>query len=464
MKFSPEELQHVPIVRAAAEGQCVAKTDKGVIFVKYAAPGDVADIRIYKKEKKSLFASIVKLHEKSSHRTEPACEHFGLCGGCKWQHVAYHHQLEYKAQQVIDNFERLGKFDFPKPQEILGCEEIFNYRNKMEFGFSSERFLSETELSENPELKEPGLGFHIPGRFDKILDLNFCHLQKEPSNSIRLACKKIANDLEIPFYNLKTHEGILRQLMIRTTETGDLMVLLSVAAVTNDVESLLHQLKTQFPEITSLLYVVNTKLNETIYDLEVSVFDGKPSIREQLGSLTFTIRPKSFFQTNTKQALRLYQTVKEFAAIEPQQLVYDLYTGTGSIALFVADNAKRVVGVESVAQAIDDAKENAAINGIGNTRFFVGDMKDMLTDAFIAENGMPDVIITDPPRAGMHEKVTEKLLELRAKTIVYVSCNPATQARDLSILCQVYKVTQVQAVDMFPHTHHVENVVKLELR
>jgi len=407
-----------------------------------------------------------KIIKASSKRVDPVCEHFGTCGGCKWQEMGYEHQLFYKQQEVTNNLVRIGKIELPEVTPILGSQKQYYYRNKMEFSFSDSRWLSLDEIKSDAEIVDRNaLGFHIPGMWDKILDLNNCHLQAEPSNSIRLAVKEFAIENKLPFFNTRNQEGLLRTLMLRTTSTGETMVLIQFFK--EDVEKrelLLNFLKASFPEITSLQYVINKKGNDTIYDQEVICFNGRDYIEEEMEGLRFRINAKSFYQTNSEQAYELYKITRDFAKLSGEELVYDLYTGTGTIAQFVSKKAKKVIGVESVPEAIEDAKLNAQNNQINNVEFHVGDMKKVFTAGFVTQHGIPDVIITDPPRDGMHKDVVAQLLSIKAKKIVYVSCNSATQARDLALLDSLYKVTKTQAVDMFPQTHHVENVVLLELK
>lgn len=459
MKKQPLIIENVIIGEMAAEGKCVARHHDKVIFVDYAAPEDVADLRIIKNKKSFAQAVPVKFHHYSRHREQPFCEHFGVCGGCKWQHINYQTQLKYKAKQVKDNLERIGKIPLPEINPILASANQTYYRNKLEFTFSDKRWLLAEEM-DNPGSPE-ALGFHIPGRFDKIIDVKHCHLQPDPSNQIRIEIKKYALENNLSFFNIMKQEGFLRNLIIRTSANGDLMVILQVFHQDDALRGLLDHLVKKFPQITSLYYVINPKGNETFHDLELVNYSGKPYITEVMEDLTFRVGPKSFFQTNSAQALELYKLVREFAGLTGKEIVYDLYTGTGTIANFVARQASKVVGLEYVPMAIEDAKVNSSINGISNTAFFAGDIKDLLTEDFLKINGRPDVLITDPPRAGMHTNVTEMILKAAPEKIVYVSCNPATQARDLALLDQKYKVTAVQPVDMFPHTHHVENVVLL---
>jgi 23S rRNA (uracil1939-C5)-methyltransferase len=455
--------EKVTIGEMAAEGKCVARVNDKVIFTEFLAPGDVADIRIYKTKKKFAFAKAEHIHEYSTTRTTPVCEHFGTCGGCKWQHITYENQAHYKEKQVKDNLERIGKINVEEYLPIVQAKTVYNYRNKLEFSFSDKRWLTNEEIGTESTLDTMnGLGFHVPERFDKVLDIKKCHLQEEPSNAIRLEIRKFALEHQIPFYNLREHLGVLRNLIIRNTSLEELMVILQVRELTGKVQALLEHLKITFPEITSLQYVVNTKSNDTFHDLDIHLFHGKPFITEQMENLQFRISPKSFYQTNSAQAYELYKVTREFAGLTGNENVYDLYTGTGTIANFVAAKAKKVTGIEYVPMAIEDAKINSSINNIHNTSFYAGDVKDLLTDSFLEKEGLPDVIITDPPRAGMHEHVIQKILELAPKRIVYVSCNPATQARDLALMNEKYAVKKVRPVDMFPQTHHVENVALLE--
>lgn len=447
----------------------MAKVNELVIFVPYVVPGDVVDLQVKRKKNHYAEAVAVKFHEKSPLRTEPFCSHFGVCGGCKWQCLSYEEQLKYKQKQVFDNLTRIGKVELPEFRPILGSEKTRFYRNKLEFTFSNKRWLTEEEVKQDVKYDQMNaVGFHIPGAFDKVLAIDKCWLQDDISNQIRNAVRDYAYAHDFPFFDLRTQEGLLRNIMIRTSSTGELMVVLQ-CKVTDDegrrkMEEILQFMADSFPQITSLMYVINNKCNDTIGDLDVEVFKGNDHIFEEMEGLRFKVGPKSFYQTNSEQAYNLYKVAREFAGLTGNELVYDLYTGTGTIANFVARQARKVVGIEYVPEAIEDAKVNSALNGIDNTLFYAGDMKDILTNDFIAEHGRPDVIITDPPRAGMHNDVIDVILAAEPKRIVYVSCNPATQARDLQLLDGKYKVTAVQPVDMFPHTHHVENVVQLERR
>lgn len=462
-------LEKVTITDVAAEGKAVAKVNELVIFVPYVVPGDVVDLQVKRKKNHYAEAVAVKFHEKSPLRTEPFCSHFGVCGGCKWQCLSYEEQLKYKQKQVFDNLTRIGKVELPEFRPILGSEKTRFYRNKLEFTFSNKRWLTEEEVKQDVKYDQMNaVGFHIPGAFDKVLAIDKCWLQDDISNQIRNAVRDYAYAHNFPFFNLRTQEGLLRNIMIRTSSTGELMVVLQ-CKVTDDegrrkMEEILQFMADSFPQITSLMYVINNKCNDTIGDLDVEVFKGNDHIFEEMEGLRFKVGLKSFYQTNSEQAYNLYKVAREFAGLTGNELVYDLYTGTGTIANFVARQARKVVGIEYVPEAIEDAKVNSDLNGIDNTLFYAGDMKDILTNDFIAEHGRPDVIITDPPRAGMHNDVIDVILAAEPKRIVYVSCNPATQARDLQLLDGKYKVTAVQPVDMFPHTHHVENVVQLERR
>lgn len=462
-------LEKVTITDVAAEGKAVAKVNELVIFVPYVVPGDIVDLQVKRKKNHYAEAVAVKFHEKSPLRTEPFCSHFGVCGGCKWQCLSYEEQLKYKQKQVFDNLTRIGKVELPEFRPILGSEKTRFYRNKLEFTFSNKRWLTEEEVKQDVKYDQMNaVGFHIPGAFDKVLAIDKCWLQDDISNQIRNAVRDYAYAYNFPFFDLRTQEGLLRNIMIRTSSTGELMVVLQ-CKVTDDegrrkMEEILQFMADSFPQITSLMYVINNKCNDTIGDLDVEVFKGNDHIFEEMEGLRFKVRPKSFYQTNSEQAYNLYKVAREFAGLTGNELVYDLYTGTGTIANFVARQARKVVGIEYVPEAIEDAKVNSDLNGIDNTLFYAGDMKDILTNDFIAEHGRPDVIITDPPRAGMHNDVIDVILAAEPKRIVYVSCNPATQARDLQLLDGKYKVTAVQPVDMFPHTHHVENVVQLERR
>lgn len=462
-------LEKITIIDVAAEGKALAKVNDLVVFVPYVVPGDVVDLQVKRKKNHYAEAVAVKFHEYSPVRAVPFCQHYGICGGCKWQCLPYTEQIKYKQKQVMDNLTRIGKIELPEISPIIGSEKTEFYRNKLEFTFSNKRWLTEEEVKEDVKYDQMNaVGFHIPGAFDKVLAIEKCWLQDDISNQIRNAIRDYAYEHNYSFFNLRSQEGMLRNLMIRTSSTGELMVLLQCKIVEESEMDLMKQLLAfvaeRFPQITSLLYVVNNKCNDTINDLEVMVFKGNDHIFEEMEGLRFKIGAKSFYQTNSGQAYNLYKVARNFAGLTGKELVYDLYTGTGTIANFVSRQAKKVIGIEYVPEAIEDAKVNSAINGIDNTLFYAGDMKDILTQEFINQHGRPDVIITDPPRAGMHNDVINTILFAEPQRIVYVSCNPATQARDLSLLDAKYKVMAVQPVDMFPHTHHVENVVLLEKR
>ena len=462
-------LEKITITDVAAEGKALAKVNDLVVFVPYVVPGDVVDLQVKRKKNHYAEAVAVKFHEYSPVRAVPFCQHYGVCGGCKWQCLPYAEQIKYKQKQVADNLTRIGKIELPEISPILGSEKTEFYRNKLEFTFSNKRWLTEEEVKEDVKYDQMNaVGFHIPGAFDKVLAIEKCWLQDDISNQIRNAIRDYAYEHNYSFFNLRSQEGMLRNLMIRTSSTGELMVLLQCKIVEKGeldlMKCLLDFVAERFPQITSLLYVVNNKCNDTINDLDVMVFKGNDHIFEEMEGLRFKIGAKSFYQTNSGQAYNLYKVARNFAGLTGNELVYDLYTGTGTIANFVSRQAKKVIGIEYVPEAIEDAKVNSAINGIDNTLFYAGDMKDILTQEFITQHGRPDVIITDPPRAGMHDDVINTILFAEPQRIVYVSCNPATQARDLSLLDVKYKVMAVQPVDMFPHTHHVENVVLLEKR
>ena len=457
-------LQNVEILDAGAEGKAVARVEGVVVFTTNVIPGDVVDIQVTKKREKYMEGKVVAIQKPSPDRVEAFCEHFDLCGGCKWQYLPYEKQLFYKQKQVVDQLTRIGKVHIPKLFPIKGSERTTYYRNKLEFTFSNRRWLSEDEIHSGKEINDQDvLGFHIPGMFDKVMNIKKCWLQPDPSNEIRNAVRKYALEHHLSFFDLRNKTGLLRIITIRTNEKGEVMVI--VVFYQDDKvarEGLLNFIGDSFPQITSLLYVINEKGNDTITDQEVIVFRGKDHLVEEMEGLKFIIGAKSFYQTNSTQAYELYKITRELAGLTGNETVYDLYTGTGTIANFVAKNAKKVIGIEYVPEAITDAKINSQNNGISNTIFFAGDMKDILTNDFIGENGHPDVIITDPPRAGMDERVIQVILNASPERIVYVSCNPATQARDLLLMQDQYTVKEVHPVDMFPHTHHVENVVLLE--
>ena len=472
----------IEITGVAAEGKALVRIDDIVCFVPNCVPGDIVDLQITKKKHSFMEGRVVRVVKPSPVRCEARCKHYGICGGCKWQILPYEEQLKYKQQQIVDNLTRIGKIELPEISPILGSKHIYEYRNKLEFTFADRKWRTIEELEQlkikNEELKiEPGLGFHIPGAFDKVLDIEECHLMDDINNRIRNGVRTYALEHGLTFYNEHTHQGLLRTLMIRNNHKGEVMVVVAFGEKLADwrleIGDLLEWMHTEFPEIVALLYVENLKFNDTIGDLDVKVYAGQDHIIEQMENLQFKVGPKSFYQTNTEQAYELYKVAREFAfeglgvtgdGLQDKPLVYDLYTGTGTIANFVARQAREVIGIEYVPEAIEDAKVNSKINEIENTKFFAGDMKDILNDAFVAKYGRPDVIITDPPRAGMHEDVVDVILKAEPKRIVYVSCNPATQARDLQLLDKKYRVTKVQPVDMFPHTQHVENVVQLALR
>lgn len=459
--------ENLEVIDAAAKGKAIAKAPDGrVVFLGNAVPGDVADVEIFKKKKGFYEGNAIRFSHLSDKRATPVCPHFGVCGGCKWQDLQYEHQLAYKQREVEENLKRIGKVALPSTMPILGSEKQYFYRNKMEFSFSDNKWLTYDQIRSGVEIENKNaLGFHIPGMWDKILDLEVCFLQQDPSNGIRDFVKQKAQELEMPFFNLREQSGLLRTLMIRTSSTGEVMVLIQFFYEDTPLrEALMGALRDAFPEITSLLYVINPKANDTIYDLDVEVFHGREYILEAMEGLQFKVNAKSFYQTNSEQAYELYKVARNFAGLTGDEVVFDLYTGTGTIAQFVAKDARKVIGVEAVPEAIDAAKDNAMNNGIDNVEFYVGDMRKVFNDDFIATHGNPDVVITDPPRDGMHPDVVQQLLQLEAPKIVYVSCNSATQARDLAILDEKYVVTKVQPVDMFPQTHHVENVVLLEKR
>lgn len=459
------EFEDLQVIDAGAKGKAVAKAPDGrVVFIDNAVPGDVVNVQTYQKRKGFYHARVTEVVSYSDKRSTPACEHFGTCGGCKWQNMQYESQLFYKEKEVLNNLVRIGKVELPEVvSPIVGSEEQYFYRNKMEFSFSNNKWLTREQIDSGEEIENKNaLGFNIPGMWDKILDLNKCHLQGGPSNAIRDFVKAKALELEMPFFDVRKKEGLLRNLMIRTSSTEDVMVLIQFHHEDENNEVLLNAIQKEFPSITSLLYVINDKGNDTIYDLDVHVHYGEDHIMEEMEGLKFKVNAKSFYQTNSKQAYVLYKIVRDFAALKGDEIVYDLYTGTGTIAQFVAKDAKKVIGVEAVPDAIIAAEENAKRNNIDNTTFLVGDMRKVFDDNFASTYGIPDLIITDPPREGMHPDVVKQLINISAPRIVYVSCNSATQARDIEMLKEHYKLTKVQPVDMFPQTHHVENVVLLE--
>lgn len=457
-------LENVRIESVAAEGKALAKVDGAVLFVPFAVPGDIVDVKVTKKKKNYMEGYILRLVTPSEHRIEPFCSHFGICGGCKWQPLPYPMQLQAKQQQVYDQLVRIGHLDVPEISPIVPSDETVYYRNKLEFTFSDRRWIYQDE---DPDGLSPaqrcGLGFHVGRFFDKVLDIKHCYLQKDPSNQIRLFIKEYAVSHGLPFFNIREHTGFLRNMFIRSTEAGDIMLI--ICFYHEDAEArtaLLDAVSEAFPQISSLYYVINGKVNDSVADQECILYKGDEAIYEHMEGLRFKIGPKSFYQTNTRQAFKLYSVAREFAGLTGEETVYDLYTGTGTIAQFVSSKARKVIGIEYVPEAICDARENALANGITNCEFFAGDMKDILTDSFVSQHGRPDVVILDPPRAGIHPDVAQVILNAEPERIVYVSCNPASQARDLAILCSRYRITAVRPVDMFPHTHHVENVVRLD--
>ena len=466
-KAKKQVFENVEVIDAGAKGKTIAKAPDGkIIFLPNAVPGDVVDVQTFKKRKAYYEGKAIAFHKLSDKRTEAACEHFGTCGGCKWQDMAYEHQLFYKQKEVTNNLTRIGHIELPEVTPILGSKDQYFYRNKMEFSFSDSRWLTIEEVQSDKDLGDRNaLGFHIPGMWDKILDLNKCHLQADPSNAIRNAVKEFAIENELEFFNTRNQTGLLRTMMIRTSSTSDIMIMIQFFKEDKEKrELLLDYIYETFPQITSLQYVINGKANDTIYDQEVICYKGQDHIFEEMEGLKFKINAKSFYQTNSKQAYELYKITRDFAGLSGNELVYDLYTGTGTIAQFVAKQASKVIGVESVPDAIIAAKENAQLNSINNVEFYVGDMKQVFNDAFIEAHGKPNIIITDPPRDGMHKDVVQQILNIAPKKVVYVSCNSATQARDLALMDDMYKVVKTQAVDMFPQTFHVENVVLLERR
>ncbi len=459
-------IENVTITDIGAEGKAIARVNDVVVFTTHVIPGDVVDVQVTKKRTKYMEARVVRVVKPSADRVQAFCEHFEACGGCKWQFLPYEKQLYYKQKQVVDQLTRIGRIELPEITPILGSEKTTFYRNKLEFGFSNKRWLTSAEMGlVGDDINMNALGFHVPGMFDKIININKCWLQGEPSNQIRDFIKKYADENGLEYFDRRTQAGLLRNIIIRTSTTGDVMLIVCFyREETENREKLLAALAEAFPQITSLMYVINGKGNDTITDQEILVYRGKDHILEEMEGLKFKIGPKSFYQTNSEQAYELYKVAREFAGLKGGEVVYDLYTGTGTIANFVSRKVKKVVGIEYVPEAIEDAHINSELNGIKNTSFFAGDMKKILNSEFIALHGKPDVIITDPPRAGMDEDVVKTILEAAPERVVYVSCNPGTQARDLALMNEAYKVTRIQPVDMFPHTHHVENVVLLERR
>ncbi|MBE7173884.1 MAG: 23S rRNA (uracil(1939)-C(5))-methyltransferase RlmD [Williamsia sp.] len=466
MRKKQPVLHQVAVQDYAAEGKSLGRQDGKVVFIEGAVPGDLVDVQLSKNKKDWAAGKAIRFHAYAQDRVEPFCEHFGVCGGCKWQMLPYEKQLQYKAEEVEQNLRRIGKVELPLLAPILGAKPSVRYRNKLEFTFSNRRYLRAEEISSDRIIpQQDALGFHAPGIFDKAIDIYTCHLMQEPVNKIRNTVRDFALEHRYPFYDIKAHTGWLRTLIVRICTTGEIMVNMVVAYEDKEETArLLDHLLVQVPSITSLLYTINPKWNDSIYDLQPQVYKGRGYIVEQMEDFRFKISPKSFFQTNTYQAENLYRTVREFAALTGRETVYDLYCGTGSIGIFLSKGAARIVGVEMVEDAVQDARENALLNSIGHAQFFAGDVASLCTPGFFAEHGQPDVIITDPPRAGMDEKLVRKILDMAAPRVVYVSCNAATQARDLALLDEKYAVTRVQPVDMFPHTHHIENVVQLTIR
>lgn len=473
MKKTPEIIENVEIIDAGAEGVSIAKPDEKVVFIPFGAPGDVVDLQVYKKKKNCFDGKITNIRKFSDKRVQPVCEHFGLCGGCKWQHLDYQWQLFYKQKQVKDNFDRIAKIDYPEITPILGCEKQYFYRNKLEFSFSNRKWLTDgAPAGTYSEEDCKGFGYHLPGLFDRVIDVEHCYLQADPSNDIRLFIRDFTMKKHISYHNVRAHEGTMRNVVVRCNAKGEFMVIV-VINEENDIvrNEMIPALCERFPQIISVMLVINSKFNDMISDLPFECLKGEPYLVETMKSpragfadLMFRVGPVSFFQTNVYQAERLYKAAFDLAGVKGDELMYDLYTGTGTIALYFSRFVKKVVGIEYVEEAITDAKINAEVNGITNATFYAGDMAKVFTDEFINVNGTPDFIVTDPPRAGMHENVIEQLLKIKARRIVYVSCNPATQARDLALLDPLYTVKAVQPVDMFPHTQHVENIVLLELR
>lgn len=466
-KKGPLILKDIELTTAGAKGAAIGKAPDGkTVFVRNGVPGDVVDVRVMKKKRRFLEGQVTEVHRFSELRTQPVCEHFGVCGGCKWQNMQYEAQLKFKEKEVADHLERIGKVDTSGMLPIVGSEEIYFYRNKLEFSFSNQRWITQKEIDSGMNVHDKNaLGFHIPGMWSKILDINKCWLQPDPSNQIRLETKWFAEQNDLEFFDPVEQSGFLRTLMIRTTLSGEVMVLIQFFREDKSKrEALLNHLQLKFPQITALLYAINPKGNDSVYDLDIKTFDGQDFITEEMEGLRFKIGPKSFYQTNPAQARKLYSIARDFADLQGGEVVYDLYTGTGTIAQFVSRKAGKVIGVESVQEAINAANENAALNGITNCEFVCGDMKNVFTEEFVQQHGKPHVIITDPPRDGMHPKVVENILNIAPQKVVYVSCNSATQARDLLLMKEKYDVKKIQPVDMFPQTYHMENVVLLELK
>jgi len=462
MKPSEEIFEDVPILKMAAEGKCIAKINGQVIFVENVAPGDIVDLKIIKRKRKYLLGNSIKIKSYSKQRSEPFCQHFGTCGGCKWQHVNYQTQLEYKQQQVVDALERIGKLDLPVIQPIIPSENTTYYRNKLEYTFSNHRWLTKEEIDSDHKLNRDALGFHIPGRYDKILDIETCYLQPQPSDNIRNRIREFAIEHNYEFFHPYKLQGELRNLIIRNSNQGEVMVIVQFAQIEKErINLMMNFIKHEFSEINSLNYIINTKKNDSYFDLPIVTFSGKNYITESLGTLRFRLGPKSFYQTNSLQAARLYEITRDFAELSGKEIVYDLYTGIGSIANFIADKVKLVVGIDYIKMSIIEARANAKLNNISNAIFLAGDIKGTLNEEVVEKNGRPDVIITDPPRVGMHRNVVRTILEIKPQKIVYISCNPATQARDIEMMKRDYDINKVQPLDMFPHTHHVENIVLL---
>ncbi len=463
-KKSTEIIENVLVEEIGAEGNAISRLNNMVIFIPMVIPGDIVDIRIIRKRKKYMMGEVIRMIKKSPSRSEPFCEHFGICGGCKWQHLPYSDQLKFKEKQLTDALQRIGRIENFRTSTIIPSQKTEFYRNKLEYTFSSSKWFTREEIDSGKKFENTrAAGFHIPGMHNKVVDLNKCWLQEEPGNRIRNFAKDYCVRAGHSFYDVRNHHGFLRNLIIRDTSTGELMTVFSFGDNQKKaIYSMLNEIKNCFPDITSLLYTINTKRNATIYDQEIITFHGKDHITERLENLSFRIGPKSFFQTNTLQALQLYRKVREYAGLTGREIVYDLYTGTGTIANFIAENAGKLVGIDSIPEAIEDAKRNSLLNDISNTQFYTGDIKNLLDEQFIRENGKPDIIITDPPRAGMHRDVILSVLKAKPEKIIYVSCNPATQARDVELMKEMYEIDAVQAIDMFPHTHHVESIILLK--
>lgn len=459
-RFKPFSLENISIGKAVNKGYCLAHHEDKTIFVEEAAPGDIANIQVFKKHKRQLFAKITQLISPSEQRTKPPCVHYGLCGGCKWQHLSYDAQLNMKKELVIDSFQRLGHFEFPSDFDIIGCKNIFDYRNKMDYAFAKHRWIEEHE--KEFDTRPPGLGFHLAGRYDKVLDIKKCHLQADFGNTIRNAFREKAIENHWSFYDPRNHEGLLRNLILRNNTQNEWMVILMATSLAPDLHQFLKKLPQIYPEIISVFFAKNTKQNDSIYDLDMELIVGEPYITESINDIEFVIRPKSFFQTNPKQAQVLYQTALNMVSFQGNETIYDLYCGTGTISLLLAQKAKKVIGIETVPQAIEDAQQNALKNKIDNAHFYLGDVKDILQKQLFEKEGHADILFIDPPRVGMHKDVIEFIIASNINTLVYISCNPATQARDIDLLKDVYTVSQICAVDMFPQTYHIENVVRLD--